>query len=477
MPGFANKCPKCRTAVKLKSEDMDGKKARCPKCKTVFRAKAPGAAKAKGKRPKAKAAPRPDSEEFGFFDDLTDDDLVDRGAPGDSTDELNEFDEPESLDELDERGSRRKRKDTEKKPVNRDLLIGGIVVGAGLLLTLGILLAGYYVVPGLVEGQSRLAWMPNDVETFVEIDPNEIWESEAFKEVRAASSEGGGIYESISQMFAPLPLAQVDRIAIGFPEKQSNDPSPVLVVYGDAAFNVPELKSAAADYVESDHNNQTYYLNEADQRAVFFPQPAVMVYGSEGHVHFAIDTRGNNVAEDKFELPYPRSFVFVTNNTAGYDNLNMNNAFDEQVVPIASARGLEGINMTVTVHKYIDVDALLTYDTIETAEKLETAANEQIPETIEKMRFERDERNKTDPTFKLNVMGDKGQMTAQIDLLESMSVDASGETVEVAFRYPEPLVNMTVDYLTYAAVGKFPNLDLDAGIGGEEGNEVIEGLP
>ncbi|MCA9077102.1 MAG: hypothetical protein KDA93_18900 [Planctomycetaceae bacterium] len=476
MAGFANKCPKCRTAVKLKSDDMDGKKARCPKCKTVFRAKAPGSAKTQAKRSKAKAAPRPDSEEFGFFANLTDEDLVDRGVPGDSTDELNEFGGDGELDEAADSGSRRKRKREEKKPVNRDLLIGGIVVGAGLLLLLGIVLAGLFVVPDLVEGPSRLAWMPNDIQTFIEVDPNEIWESEAATGLRQTSF-GEGLYRSVQTMLAPLKLEELDRIAIGFPGSQSADPSPVAVVYADTAFNISQLKSDATGFSDATHSDQTYYFNETDKRAAYFPEPTVMVYGSEGHVQFAIETQGNNVAREKFELPYPRSFVYVSNNAAANGNIDMNNVFGQKVVPVASAGGLESVSMTVTVHKYIDIDAILTYDSLEAAEKLETAANEQIPATIEKMRFDRDERNKTDPSFKLNVMGEKGLMTAQVDLLESMSVSASGEAVEVSFRYPEYLVDMTLEFLTYAATDKFPNLDLDMGFEGEEGNAIIEEIP
>lgn len=475
MAGFANKCPKCRTAVKLKGE-MDGKKARCPKCKTVFRCKAPGSTKTKEKHPQTKTASRPDSEEFGFFNKLTDEDLVDRGMPGDSTDELDAFSEDNAVNDETASQHPRKRSREKKKPINRDLLIGGIVVGAGLLLLLGIVLVGYYVVPGLLEGRSRLAWLPNDIEAFVEVDPNEIWDAEALNELRAASA-GGGIYQSLSELFSPLDLKQVDRIAIGFPSRQSEDPTSVVVVYADSPFNVPQLKSAATDYVESTHSNVTYYLNEADQRGVFFPEPEVMVYGSEGHIQFAIEVQGKNVAESKFELPYPRSFVFVSNNPAGYGNLDMNELVGSQVVPVASAGGLSSISMTVTVHRYIDVETLLTYDSVEAAEKLETAASEQIPETIKNLRFERDERSKTDPTFKLNVMGDKGLMTAQVDLLESMSVDASGETVEVSFRYPEYLVGMTVELLTFTAADHFPNLELDAGFDGDDGNAVIEGLP
>lgn len=429
MAGFANKCPKCRTAIKIRSAEMDGKKARCPKCSTVFRIKAPP-------RAKATASPKPDSEEFSFFGRLTDEDLAERQSTGESSDELGEFEGDDELEASDSKSRKRSKAKEDREPekkMNTDLLVGGLVIGIGMVVFAILGLIGWQYAPEIIaSGTSSLAWMPNDTETIWEVRPEPLWTSRAMEGLTKTRG-GAALKKTLDALLNPIKFADIDHVVIGIPPSSSEHPEPVIVLYAMTNFDVTSIKAARPSFVETTHNNETYYLDAAQSRAAYFPDSAVLVYATEAHIQSMIESGGVSAAASNFTLPSLKSALYATKAPDGFGHPVIDYLTGHPLNSRPDSRGLSAMVVNVDAGFDFFVDVEMSYENSERATEVAEQMNTDVQDLIAQMDTEREERLLNDYPFKMDAGGSRRFFTRQQDALKSFEASSSGSEVYADF--------------------------------------------
>ncbi|MGE3998809.1 MAG: hypothetical protein AB7I48_01235 [Planctomycetaceae bacterium] len=464
MSAFVNKCPKCGTKVKLRSRELDGKKARCPRCSSAFRIKAPPPPpppKAKG----PKSERKPPSVEFAFLGRITDDDLADFGPVDEEAEELDELRGDDDFSEPQPRASKTQsassRKTSQRKvawSARHDLLIGAVVIGLGLLLLGGVGFFAMQYLPGVVTGgaASRLAWMPDDIEGFVEIEPNALWEARALRPLREAKV-GVNLREHFDKLLSPVVMSDIERIAVGFPPPGSPHPEPVFVLYAKSSWNESQLTSQAADFQPVSHGGQSYLVGRQPPRAAYFAASNVLVYGVEDQIKSAIDRAGVCAAADQFNLPGRGTIVFAARNPQRFGTPSLLPIAGQEAGLTAETNGLTGFAFVLDVVADFALSGTLSYDSAESAQALVTSTQEHIQQQTAALEFSRNERLNTDPSFKLNLYGVKQFLTAQLALLRSVNINHSGANVAVELTIPSFLFEFSFQFFEFFAADLFPD--------------------
>jgi hypothetical protein len=181
---------------------------------------------------------------------------------------------------------------------------------AGVLVLGGLIGAGVMAVGSFGGGGNvmDLAWLPEDAELFVKVEPDELWgspmvktarESEFVKTVMAQAAANGDIKIEPSDIDS-VTLAGVDMIdmykqrvgilgsTVGGPQlAKKADAKMIGVVRLKKDVTEADLGDGAADR-KQEYNGKTYYTSSGNQ-SVYLADARTMIFGMEEEVKKAID--------------------------------------------------------------------------------------------------------------------------------------------------------------------------------------------
>lgn len=292
---FLVACSQCGSKLKLKDESFVGKKVKCPKCQTAFVVHLP-----KPKKPAPAKAPPED--DFEFLDGVGNDDL----GGGDATDEFEE-DLPAAPGRKTVK-SARKRKPSGSGNSRKVLLVLGAILAA-LVVGGGI---GYGILSlvrvATAEGPSRMAWLPDDTDLFMEIEVADLWRAAALREFRDQQVLNEGLLKMQSLGLKPEDL---ERVVIGGSMAGGSTENPVGVFYARRPFNLEAIRRELELVDKGDYKGKQLFASGND--VGFLAEPAVAVIGPEAVVKAAIDRNGVCAAMANFEpLPERADFLLIS---------------------------------------------------------------------------------------------------------------------------------------------------------------------
>jgi DNA-directed RNA polymerase subunit RPC12/RpoP len=298
---FVVACSHCGSKLKLKDESFVGKKVRCPKCQEPFVVK--GAGQPKKKPAKAKA---PSDDDFGFLDDLNEDDFD--GPPPDEEDTDADVAATSKMPSP----VRRKTTTKGKKKKSGPGVPWGKIALISLLVLVGLATVGgmgygvYWVVQNMVGG-GRMAWLPDNTELFIEVRVADLWNSQALKPL-TTGDVGARITAQLKDE-AKVDLNDIERVAVG---GSSGSANPVTVVYAKKPFDVADFEKEGTP---EQYGGYTVYRHASRGMMSFLPKPTIGVYGPEADIKSAIDRKGACAAADKFSFaPSKGHLVFASTN-------------------------------------------------------------------------------------------------------------------------------------------------------------------
>ncbi|MEZ6058100.1 MAG: zinc-ribbon domain-containing protein [Planctomycetaceae bacterium] len=333
-------CPHCGTKLKLKAE-YSGKKVRCPKCQEPFvvegatgsprpQGKPPAAGSGGVKRPAnptagkrppvAKPKPKPKAaDDMGFLDDL-DDSLTDDFGDDDFGDDMGDDFGDEVIDSGPQTSRRKKAAGGKSKKKSKSgggnggkvaLFIGGGILGLGLLG--GVVWGIIALVSSLGGGfGNRMAFMPNDIDAFVEVRVADVWGSPVMQTVRDQPKMGDSLKEM--QEATGLQPADIDRVAVG---TNVSTKSSVIAVYTNKPFD-RSTATDTADYVEVEHQGVKYLEAPKKDQAIYLPTSNIIVLGKKADVKKAIEIGNDSKAASNFaSLPSSGHFIVAAKIPAG----------------------------------------------------------------------------------------------------------------------------------------------------------------
>jgi hypothetical protein len=302
-------CPSCDASLKLKSREYVGKRVACPKCRKPFVVEEP--------------ADEYDDfsalDDFDSFEDHRDDDLdedeYDRPARSPSRPAARR--QPASGGSAsDRRGPARagksggKKRKSRRQSSNLPFIIGGAVVGVGVLVGLGFIVAGLLNKQGGGNVQ-EFSYLPPDTEGLVKIRVADVMNSAWKDQVVDAQQQqtmnmlksNTGIdfmqIESMSIAVAGLNLNTLGGAAMGgggmggggFPGAMGAlmDPNLKLVMILRSRTELPIDRIRRSSRVLS-HAGETYYMDRGGiPAAMYLPDDYTIVAGREADVKRVID--------------------------------------------------------------------------------------------------------------------------------------------------------------------------------------------
>lgn len=275
---FSVDCTQCSATLKIRKPELIGKKVRCPKCDTPF----------------VVQAPTEDFESETFYeevDQFTDDaDFEDYGTP------LKKFKKKKTS-----KGKRTKRDRSHEDRKPWGMLLG--VFGAGFLLLALIGVGVYFALPFLLSGQNRFAWLPNDMETYVEFRPAEIWKADVMRPIRQTEI-GTALKDQLTEKFG-MDIEDIDRIVIG---QSASQKDPMVIIHTRAPINLAALEQNGK--AES-YAGRTIYDDGRFSGVLVSSQ--MLVAGSRVAIEAAIDRDGECLAAEKFAfVPEHGDFIYAS---------------------------------------------------------------------------------------------------------------------------------------------------------------------
>lgn len=302
-------CPSCSKILKLKSDSAFGKKVPCPQCKEPFTVK-PFKKKAKPAIEEPEDDDYGDSYDddvdYGAYDDQAYDDYEDYGSGSDD-----QYDDYEPAPKRSSASKSSKKKSKKKKKA------------AGLppwLMYAAFGLAGVLVVGGLVgtlvmaigsSGGSNafdLAWLPEDADLFVKVEPDELWnapmlasvrENETVKAMMEQATQKGnlnvGMSDIESMTFAGVDMADMYQQRmnilgshIGRPQLAKKADAKMVGVIRLKKDITPEDLGAGIQDNQQEYAGKTYYTSP-DNQAMYQPDARTLIVGEADQVKKAID--------------------------------------------------------------------------------------------------------------------------------------------------------------------------------------------
>ncbi|QDT32523.1 EGFR-like transmembrane domain-containing protein [Thalassoglobus polymorphus] len=401
---------------------MVGKKVRCPKCSEPFVIQLA--------KP-TQAAPADDDwgDDFGDsegdFDDGFDDGFDDNFEPV-----------PRKKKKTSSKKGSKKKKKGRKK--GKSGVSGGAIaaiVGGGVLFLAVLSLGVYFVLPllqGLGGSANRMAWLPNDTQTYVEIRVADVWKSGVMKPLR--TSEAGQQIKAQLKERGELKIEDIEKIVVGIP---ANRQQPMMVIYSTKPIDPNNLGEGVTS---SSYAGKTIFEIPNDTTAGFLLNSTTIVAGPKEMLHAAIDRNGECTAAEKFSfLPVRGDVIFgsispgttLSQSPAG---MMTRGAFDPSE--------LESVSGTIKFSNDLDLNVALNFLQPETAQTALTTAQDALvksKENLDKQQKELESGNFV-LTRQQRSMGMKMQ-----EVMKSVSLSGSGKTVNSKVSIPGSIIEDLAD--------------------------------
>jgi hypothetical protein len=315
------KCPNCSKILKLKSEAAFGKKTACPQCREPFTVKP-------YKKKKAKPVVEEPEDEYedtyGDYDDAAYDDYG-----GD--DQYDDYEPAPKRSASSKSGSSKKKSKKKKKAAGLPPWLKYVAFGMAGVLVLGGLVG--VVVTAVGGGGSNafdLAWLPEDADLFVKVEPDDLWNAQMLAVVRdnetvknmmtqmtQQNSVKFGIEDIDSVTMAGVDMADTYQQRVGFLGNRVGAPT-IAKKANARMIGVVRLKKDVtpadlgddADSRKKDHGGKTYYTAPGNQ-AVYLADARTMIFGEEDQVKQAIDRGSAEPRVSRIDFVNPRHQVVV----------------------------------------------------------------------------------------------------------------------------------------------------------------------
>lgn len=302
------RCPNCGKVLKLKSEAAFGRKTACPQCRKPFTVKPFTKKKSRPvvEEPEDEYEDYDDGPDYGSYDDDAYDDYGDDQYGADQYEDY----EPAPRRSKSSRSSSKKKK---KKASGLPPWLKYVALGLAGVFVLGGLATVLVMAVGSLGGAGSnpidLAWLPEDADLFVRVEPDELWNAPMLAAVRDNETVRNIMQQATAQQGAvDLGLADIDSVTmagldmadtyqqrvgilgnrIGSPEiAKKADAKMVGVLRLKKDITVADLGSGAESR-RQDHNGNEYYTAPNNQ-AIYLAGPRTMIVGHEEQVKLAID--------------------------------------------------------------------------------------------------------------------------------------------------------------------------------------------
>jgi hypothetical protein len=313
------KCPNCSKVLKLKSEAAIGKKTACPQCREPFTVKPFRKKKAKPVVEEPEEEYDDYSDTYGDYDDTAYDDYG-----GD--DQYDDY-EPAPKRSASSKSSKKKKKAAGLPPWLKNVAIGlaGVVVVGGLAGAL-VMAVGSFGGGNVID----LAWLPEDADLFVKVEPDELWDAPMLAAVRdnemvknlmeQAAQQGGvkiGLADIDSITMAGLDMSDTYQQQVGFLGNRVGTPTIAkkanAKMIGVVRFTRDVTAADLGDDAEGrkkDHSGKSYY-SAPDGQAVYLADARTMLVGQEGQVTAAMDRGPTEPRVSRIDFVNPRHQLLI----------------------------------------------------------------------------------------------------------------------------------------------------------------------
>jgi len=322
------KCPNCSKILKLKSEAAFGRKTACPQCREPFTVK-----------PYVKKKAKPVVEETeDEYDDGTDYGEsygdYDAQAYDDYGDDQYDDYEPALKRAAAAKSSKSSKKKTSKKKKAAGLppWLKYVAIGLAGVAAVGGLAGALVMAVGSLGGSNvmNLAWLPEDADLFVKVEPDELWnapmlaavrDNETVKNILAQATQQGslklGADDIDSVTMAGVDMADMYQQRVGFLGNRVGAPQ-IARKASAKMIGVVRLKKDVApedfgDDAESrkrEHGAKSYYTAPNNQ-AIYLADTRTLIVGEEEQVKKAIDRGPSEPRVSRIDFINPRHQVVV----------------------------------------------------------------------------------------------------------------------------------------------------------------------
>ena len=319
------KCPNCSKVLKLKSEAAFGKKTACPQCREPFTVKP--------FRKKKKAKPVVEEPEDEYGDDGPDYGSYDDQAYDDYGDD-EQYDDYEAAPKRSASSkSSKKKSKKKKKAAGLPPWLKYVAFGLAGMVVVGGLAGAIVMAVGSFGGGNviDLAWLPEDADLFVKVEPDELWnapmlatvrDNEMVKNMMEQAAQQGGVKIGLSDIdsvtMAGLDMSDTYQQQVGFLGNRVGQPTIAkkadAKMIGVVRFKRDVTAADLGDDAEGrkkDHGGKSYY-SAPDGQAVYLADPRTMLVGQEGQVTAAMDRGPTEPRVSRIDFVNPRhQLIFV----------------------------------------------------------------------------------------------------------------------------------------------------------------------
>jgi hypothetical protein len=320
------KCPNCSKILKLKSEAAFGKKTACPQCREPFTVKPYQKKKAK---PVVEEPEDDYGADYGDYDDAAYDDYG--GADDDQYDDYEAAPQKSVSSSSSKKANASKKK--KKKAAGLPPWLKYVAFGLAGVMVVGGLAGALVMAVGSFGGNNvmNLAWLPENADLFVKVEPDELWKAPMLAAVRDNETVKMMMEQATQQGSVKLGLADIDSVTlagidmadmyqqrmsflgrrVGSPELAQKANAKMI---GVMRLNKDVTAEDLGDDAESrkrEHSGKSYYTAPNNQ-AVYLADARTLIVGEEEQVKQAIDRGPAEPRVSRIDFINPRhQLVFV----------------------------------------------------------------------------------------------------------------------------------------------------------------------
>ncbi len=323
------KCPNCSKVLKLKSESAFGKKTACPQCREPFTVKP-----FRKKKKEAKPVVEEPEDEYDDYEDYGDtygdydDTAYDDYGGDDQYDDYEPAPKRSASSKSSKKKSKKKKKAAGLPPWLKFVAIGlaGVVVVGGLAGAL-VMAVGSFGGGNVID----LAWLPEDADLFVRVEPDELWNAPMLATVRDNEMVKNMMEQAAQQGGVKIGLSDIDSVTLAGLDMsdtyQQRDGllgnrvgTPTIAKKADAKmigvvrFNKDITPADLGDDAEgrkNDHGGKSYY-SAPNGQAIYLADARTMLVGQEGLVTAAMDRGPTEPRVSRIDFVNPRhQLIFV----------------------------------------------------------------------------------------------------------------------------------------------------------------------
>lgn len=319
----------------------------------------------------------------------------------------------------------RRRPKTSQK---RTILLSALAVGLFLLLFIGGTL--FLLLPRL-QGQgavgNRLRWLPNDTQTYVEIQVAEVWEAPVCKPLRV-SHLGQELKKQLLDRWN-LQIEEVETLVFGIP---AGGGEPVLVIRTIKPIFPDQWTSSGKS---SRYAGKTIYQNEQDGSVTFLPESHTIVTGPEEQMLSSIDRNGVCSAEESFQFLRSQGDVIVASTSPQTLPHNMLRQIFQH--PMMDAQDIQAVDAVFEFRRDLSFTVTLQWGAKEAARSAYEEANSNLQEALQEIKADRKNFGNTD----FLMSRQQRSMTLKMEsVLKSLSFNLSESAMTTSGSLPVGLV-------------------------------------